>query len=60
MVTDFEDYEEDYEEESDEEEDGMCGNLYAPGSEECDWCKWSDRCYDDYVYWLKREERRMK
>lgn len=42
------------------DEDEPCGNLYAPGSEECDWCKWSDQCYQDYVYWLKREERRTK
>jgi len=43
-----------------DDEDEPCGNLYAPGSEECDWCKWSDQCYQDYVYWLKREERRTK
>ena len=39
------------------DDDEPCGNLYAPGSEECDWCKWSDQCYQDYVYWLKREEK---
>jgi len=43
-----------------DDEDEPCGNLYAPGSEECDWCEWSDQCYQDYVYWLKREERRTK
>lgn len=41
----------------DDDEDEPCGNLYAPGSEECDWCKFSDQCYQDYVYWLKREEK---
>lgn len=44
----------------DDDEDEPCGNLYAPGSEECDWCKFSDQCYRDYVYWLKREEKSRK
>jgi len=44
----------------DSEVDEPCGNLYAPGSEECEWCRWSDQCYQDYVYWLKREERTRK
>jgi hypothetical protein len=43
-----------------DDDDEPCGNLYAPGSEECDWCKWSDQCYQDYVYWTEREERRKK
>lgn len=47
-------------EDDEDDEDEPCGNLYAPGSEQCDWCKWSDQCYSDYVYWLKREERRTK
>ena len=21
-----------------------CGEMYAPGSEECDWCRFSDEC----------------
>jgi len=21
-----------------------CGNIYSPGSEECDWCEYSDNC----------------
>jgi hypothetical protein len=45
---------------TEDDEDEPCGNLYAPGSEECEWCRWSDQCYQDYVYWLNREERRTK
>lgn len=55
-----EDYLSDISEDGDIDDDEPCGNLYAPGSEECDWCKWSDQCYQDYVYWLNREERRTK
>ena len=25
-----------------------CSHTYAPGSEECDWCRYSDECYEIY------------
>lgn len=54
------DWNDPYDGDIEDDEDEPCGNLYAPGSEECEFCKWSDQCYQDYVYWLKREERRRK
>ena len=26
-----------------------CGGIYAPGTEECDWCPYSDECSKDYA-----------
>jgi hypothetical protein len=25
-----------------------CGGTYTPGSEQCDWCEFGDRCAEDF------------
>ena len=58
--TPYDDWDGELDEDNADDEDEPCGNLYAPGSEECEWCKFSDECYSDYLYFIKREERKRR
>ena len=58
--TPYDDWDGELDEDNADDEDEPCGNLYAPGSEECDFCKFSDECYSDYLYFIKREERKRR
>jgi len=54
------DYSDNYDGDIEEDEDEPCGNLFAPGSEECDWCQFSNECEKDYLAFIKHEERIRK
>lgn len=36
-----------------------CG-MYQPGTEECDWCEYSEECESDYLNWCEREKKLME
>lgn len=31
-----------------------CGGVYSAGTEECEFCEWSDSCSADYVAMIER------
>lgn len=61
------DYEEEYYEDEDVKSCGCADDercplccpvgLYAPGTEECDWCAYSEECERDFLHWLKQQEK---
>ena len=46
---------------ADDERCPLCcpNTLYNPGTEECDWCPYSEECEKDFMDWCEQESKRV-